>query len=160
MVWGKQKNRGSTFHQKQQSLTVLPVLFNNIPPSGKQRGEGAHPAGARKPLPRVIPDGAGHTAKGPSRKGEPPRRSDQAEDSRDGGIEACRALYKDRIGTQSYRKLPVICPKNGTKQTVYQNRITVGAETYWGVSGGCENATECPECRQCRLNATLRAIEE
>ena len=82
------------------------------------------------------------------------------EDSRDEGIEACQSFYKGRIGETSYKKLTVICRVDGTEQTIYQNSVKMGSSTYFGPSGGCEGATDCTECKQCLLNATMQAFEE
>lgn len=82
-----------------------------------------------------------------------------SDDARDGGIEACTNYYKGRLGTQSSKKLSVTCRIDGTEQTIYQSYATVGDRTYWSSSGGCKWATDCPECKQCKLDATLHELE-
>lgn len=76
----------------------------------------------------------------------------------DEGIQTMLRLNKDRLADISYKKQVVTCRIDGTEQTLYQSSAKVGGSTYFHPSSGCERATDCAECKQCKLDMLLEAV--
>lgn len=77
----------------------------------------------------------------------------------DEGIQTMLRLNKDRLADISHKKQIVTCRIDGTEQTLYQSSAKMDGSTYFRLSSGCDRATNCAACKQCKFDMLLEAVK-